>query len=96
MGSAGNLLKGAGGTVWNATGSGIYGTQVDGGGGHCRAEAAIRRWSPTPFGDDLPGDTFRAPGLRAKLQACVNPLTRSMAETAMRRNFTGTWAVGRT
>ena len=93
---AGNLLKGMGGyTVWNATGSGIFGTQLDGGGGNLpgggtySALVANSRLGTTLQVDEFPGADFGA-----KVQACVNAVSAQYGGDCDARNFTGTLAMG--
>ena len=88
---AGNLLKGNGGyTVWNATNSASYGTQLDGGGGTLPgggAYAALIRNSS--MGTAFQVDQFPGTDLGAKIQACVSAVNTSYGGTCDARNFTG-------
>jgi len=88
---AGNLLKGSGGyTVWNATSSTSYGTQLDGGGGTLPgggtyvAMVGSSRVGPTFVVDQFPGAD-----IGAKIQACLNVVNSSYGGTCDARNFTG-------
>ncbi|MGA3132544.1 MAG: hypothetical protein ABSD59_17205 [Terracidiphilus sp.] len=87
----GNLLKGNGGySVWNATSSASYGTQVDGGGGALPGGgtyAALVRNSS--MGSAFAVDQFPGTDIGAKIQACVNALNTSYGGTCDARNFTG-------
>ncbi len=92
---AGNLLKGNGGyTVWNASGSASYGTQLDGGGGTLPGGGAYSAL----VGNSQPGatyavDQFSGVDFGGKLQACVNAVSASYGGTCDARNFTGNQAM---
>ena len=93
---AGNLLKGAGGyTVWNASGSASYGTQLDGGGGTLPGGGAYAalvgsgRVGTTYSVDQFPGADFGA-----KLQACLGAVSAIYGGTCDARNFAGNLSMG--
>ena len=89
---AGNLLKGNGGyTVWNATSSASYGTQVDGGGGTLPGGGTYAAMAGSGrVGAAFQVDQFPGADIGAKIQACVNALNASYGGTCDARNFTGT------
>ncbi len=93
---AGNMLEGMGGyTVWNASNSASYGTQLDGGGGVLPGGgtyAALVRTSS--MGTTFQVDQFPGAGLGSKLQACINAVSTSYGGTCDARNFTGNLAMG--
>jgi hypothetical protein len=93
---AGNLLKGNGGyTVWNATGSESYGTQLDGGGGTLPgggaygALVANNRLGTTYQVEQFPGADFGA-----KVQACLSAVSAQYGGDCDARNFTGNQSMG--
>jgi len=92
---AGNLLKGNGGyTVWNATSSASYGTQMDGGGGTLLGGGTYSAMVGSgPVGSAFQVDQFPGTNIGAKLQACVNAVNATYGGTCDARNFTGnlTW-----
>ncbi len=92
---AGNLLKGNGGyTVWNATNSASYGTQLDGGGGTLPGGGAYSALAGSGrVGSAFQVDQFPGADIGAKIQACVNAVNASYGGTCDARNFTGnlTW-----
>jgi hypothetical protein len=92
----GNLLKGNGGyTVWNATGSESYGTQLDGGGGTLPGGGSYAALvESTPLGSTYPVDQFPGADFGAKLEACLGTLSASYGGTCDARNFTGTQSMG--
>ena len=92
---AGNLLKGMGGyTVWNASGSSSYGTQLDGGGGSLPGGGNYAALVGTSgVGTALAVDQFPGADFGAKLQACVNAVSTNYGGTCDARNFTGNLAM---
>jgi len=92
----GNLLKGNGGyTVWNATGSQSYETQLDGGGGTLRGGGSYAGLvANSQLGTANPVDQFPGADFGAKLQACLNTLSVVYGGTCDARNFTGTQSMG--
>ncbi len=88
---AGNLLKGNGGyTVWNASNSASYGTQLNGGGGTLPGGGTYAALTGTAkIGSAFPVDQFPGADIGAKLQACVNALNPAYGGTCDARNFTG-------
>ena len=88
---AGNLLKGNGGyTVWNATTSASYGTQVDGGGGALPGGGTYDALAGSGrVGAAFQVDQFPGADIGAKIQACVNALNASYGGTCDARNFAG-------
>ncbi len=88
---AGNLLKGNGGyTVWNATSSASYGTQLDGGGGTLPGGGTYAALvGSSRVGSAFQVDQFPGADFGAKVQACVNALNASYGGTCDARNFTG-------
>ena len=93
---AGNLLKGNGGyTVWDATGSESYGTQLDGGGGTLPGGGSYAALAGTSKpGATLQVDQFPGADFGAKLQACVNAVNANYGGTCDARNFTGNQTMG--
>ena len=93
---AGNLLKGSGGyTVWNATGSKSFGTQLNGGGGNLPGGGSYAGLVGSgPVGSARDVDQFPGADFGAKLQACVNSLSASYGGTCDARNYTGSVAMG--
>ena len=93
---AGNLLKGMGGyTVWNATNSASYGTQLDGGGGTLPGGGAYAALAGTSeAGSAYQVDQFPGGDFGAKLQACVNAVSASYGGACDARNFTGNQEMG--
>ena len=87
----GNLLKGNGGyTVWNATGSQSYGTQLAGGGGTLPGGSPYAALvAASPLGSSNAVDQFAGADFGAKLQACVNALSATNGGTCDARNFAG-------
>ncbi|MGB6857369.1 MAG: hypothetical protein WBE03_10840, partial [Terracidiphilus sp.] len=88
---AGNLLKGNGGyTVWNATTSASYGTQVDGGGGALPGGGTYDALAGSGrVGAAFQVDQFPGADIGTKIQACVNALNASYGGTCDARNFVG-------
>jgi hypothetical protein len=88
---AGSLLRGNGGyTVWNATGTQSYGTQVNGGGGNLPGGGSYPAFiANNSVGSTLQVDQFPGANFGAKLQACVNAVNTSYGGTCDARNFTG-------
>ncbi|MGB6745290.1 MAG: hypothetical protein WBE38_16705, partial [Terracidiphilus sp.] len=93
---AGNLLNGNGGyTVWNATGSASYGTQLDGGGGNLPGGGAYAALvGASHAGPAYQTDQFPGADIGAKIQACVNAVNASYGGTCDARNFTGSLSMG--
>jgi hypothetical protein len=93
---AGNLLKGNGGyTVWNATASGSYGTQLDGGGGTLPGGGTYAGLvASSPIGSAYQVDQFPGADFGAKLQACLSMVSASYGGTCDARNFTGSLSMG--
>jgi hypothetical protein len=93
---AGNLLKGSGGyTVWNATGSASYGTQVDGGGGALPGGGTYAALVGIgPVGAAFQVDQFPGVDFGRKLQACVSAVNATYGGTCDARNFSGTQSMG--
>ena len=93
---AGNLLKGKGGyTVWNATDSASYGTQLDGGGGTLPGGGAYAALAgSSKAGGVFQVDQFPGTDIGAKIQACVNAVNASYGGTCDARNFTGNLTMG--
>ena len=93
---AGNLLKGTGGyTVWNATSSASYGTQLDGGGGTLPGGGQYAALvAHNKIGNAYQVDQFPGADLGAKLQACVNAIDPAYGGTCDARNFTGNQTLG--
>ena len=93
---AGNLLKGNGGyTVWNATSSQSYGTQLAGGGGVLPGGGSYSAL----VGSSQPGNAFQVeafPGVDfgAKLQACLSAVSATYGGSCDARNFSGTLSMG--
>ena len=92
----GNLLKGNGGyTVWNATQSESYGTQLGGGGGTLPGGGSYNALTAnSPAGASYAVDQFPGVDFGAKLQACLGTVSASYGGTCDARNFTGTLAMG--
>jgi hypothetical protein len=92
----GNLLKGKGGyTVWNATASGSYGTQLDGGGGTLAGGGTYSALvANSPLGSVTQVDQFPGADFGAKLQACLSTVSASYGGTCDARNFTGSLSMG--
>jgi len=92
----GNLLKGKGGyTVWNASDSMSYGTQIDGGGGNLPGGGSYTgQVANSAMGSALQVDQFPGVDFGAKLQACINVLNPSYGGTCDARNFTGNLSMG--
>ena len=88
----GNLLKGNGGyTVWNATASGTYGTQLGGGGGTLPGGASYQALvAINSIGSAYQADQFPGADFGAKLQACLSAVSATYGGTCDARNFTGT------
>jgi hypothetical protein len=93
---AGNLLKGNGGyTVWNATSSASYGTQMDGGGGTLPGGGTYAAMVGSGrVGSAFQVDQFPGMDIGAKLQACVNAVNATYGGTCDARNFTGNLTMG--
>jgi len=89
---AGNLLKGNGGyTVWNATGSASYGTQLDGGGGILPGGGTYTALvANSRLGSAYPVDQFPGADFGEKLQTCLGAVSTVYGGTCDARNFTGT------
>ncbi|MFZ1084518.1 MAG: hypothetical protein WAN35_06100, partial [Terracidiphilus sp.] len=92
----GNLLKGNGGyTVWNATNSMSYGTQLDGGGGRLPSGGSYAALvANSSLGSASQVDQFPGVDFGAKLQSCLNTLSSSYGGTCDARNFTGNQSMG--
>ncbi len=88
---AGNLLKGQGGyTVWNATDSSSYGTQLAGGGGALPGGGSYAAMTGSGHaGSVYQVDQFAGSDFGAKLQACVNAMSGAYGGSCDARNFTG-------
>ena len=93
---AGNLLKGNGGyTVWDATGSQSYGTQLAGGGGNLPGGGSyLGLIASSAMGSTYKVDQFPGADFGAKLQACLNAMNPTYGGTCDARNFTGTLSMG--
>jgi hypothetical protein len=91
----GNLLNGSGGyTVWNATSSATYGTQLDGGGGTLPGGGSYAAMvTNSAMGSAYQVDQFPGSSFGAKLQACVNAVNSTYGGTCDARNFTGSLAI---
>ena len=92
----GNLLKGNGGyTVWNASGSQTFGTQLDGGGGTLPGGGSYTALvSNSRVGAALQVDQFPGADFGAKLQACLNAVSAQYGGTCDARNFVGNQTMG--
>lgn len=93
----GNLLNGNGGyTVWNATASQSYGSQVGGGGGPLPSGSGTypALVMNGKLGSVYAADQFPGADFGAKLQACLSALSATSGGTCDARNFTGTQAMG--
>jgi hypothetical protein len=93
----GNLLKGNGGyTVWNATASQSYGSQVGGGGGRLPSGSGTypALVVNSELGSVYPVDEFPGADFGAKVQACLSALSATSGGTCDARNFTGTQSMG--
>ena len=89
----GNLLKGNGGyTVWDATSSQSYGSQVGGGGGNLPGGSGSypALVINSNLGSVYPVDQFPGANFGAKLQACLSALNPTSGGACDARNFTGT------
>jgi hypothetical protein len=93
---AGNMLKGNGGyTVWNATGSQSFGTQLDGGGGNLEGGGTYPALvGNTQVGAAYPVDQFPGADFGAKLQACLSSVSAAYGGSCDARNFSGTLSMG--
>lgn len=87
----GNLLKGNGGyTVWNATQSASYGTQLNGGGGRLPGGGNYSALvANSTLGTTYQVDQFAGADFGAKLQACLNAVNGTYGGSCDARNFTG-------
>jgi hypothetical protein len=87
----GNLLKGNGGyTVWNASVSQSYGTQLGGAGGTLPGGGSYPGLvANSGLGTTLAVDQFTGVDFGAKLQACLRTVSASYGGTCDARNFTG-------
>jgi hypothetical protein len=93
----GNLLNGNGGyTVWNATASQSYGSQVGGGGGRLPSGSGTypALVMNGKLGSVYAVDQFPGADFGAKLQACLNALSATNGGTCDARNFTRTQTMG--
>ncbi|MGD0729809.1 MAG: hypothetical protein ABR956_00995 [Terracidiphilus sp.] len=92
----GNLLHGSGGyTVWSASASQSYGTQLGGGGGNLPGGGSYSGLvENSPLGASVQVDQFPGADFGAKVQACLNALSASYGGTCDARNFTGTQQMG--
>ncbi len=93
---AGDLLKGNGGyTVWDASGSQSYGTQLAGGGGNLPGGGSYPGLvASTAAGSTDKVDHFPGADFGAKLQACLSAINPTYGGTCDARNFTGTLSMG--
>ncbi len=93
---AGDLLKGNGGyTVWDASGSQSYGTQLAGGGGNLPGGGSYPGLvASTAAGSTYKVDQFPGADFGAKLQACLGAINPTYGGTCDARNFTGTLSMG--
>jgi hypothetical protein len=93
---AGNLLKGNGGyTVWTASASQSFGTQLDGGGGALPGGGTYSALvGSNQIGNAYPVDQFPGSDFGAKLQACVNAVSSAYGGACDARNFTGSLSMG--
>ncbi len=94
----GNLLSGNGGyTVWNASGSQSYGTQLGGSGGSLPGGGSYKGLvANSGLGTTLAVDQFPGADFGAKLQSCLNTVSVSYGGTCDARNFTGNQSMGST
>jgi hypothetical protein len=83
---AGNLLKGNGGyTVWNAAARRATERSWMAAAGTCRAEGSYAALvANSPLGTAYQVDQFPGADFGAKLQACLNAVSATMAERATR------------
>jgi hypothetical protein len=88
---AGNLLRGSGGyTVWNATNSSSYGTQVGSGGGTLPGGGSYASLMTNgALGATYQVDQFPGADFGAKLESCISQINATYGGTCDARNFMG-------